>query len=184
MAQTNMFGVCGRMTTQPGRRDEVVDLIREGVRAGGEPAGVALAAFSARRLVASHWRTSTSNLGERYLHGRRRLYPGKGEEPPGRRLKRLGHGRACRVRAGVAPASVAAGRPLDRSPFGIKGLFLPNGAGFTTGTAGMPRPVIGTPEHPVRVGQRTASTAALPARRPARRRCAVPAGRPSRLRNS
>jgi quinol monooxygenase YgiN len=29
MAQADMFGVCGRMTTQPGRRDEVVDLIRE-----------------------------------------------------------------------------------------------------------------------------------------------------------
>jgi hypothetical protein len=29
MVQADMFGVCGRMTTQPGRRDEVVDLIRE-----------------------------------------------------------------------------------------------------------------------------------------------------------
>jgi hypothetical protein len=34
MAQADMFGVCGRMTTQPGRRDEVVDLIREFVGRG------------------------------------------------------------------------------------------------------------------------------------------------------
>jgi quinol monooxygenase YgiN len=40
MAQTNMFGVCGRMTTQPGRRDEGVDLIREGARAGGNASGL------------------------------------------------------------------------------------------------------------------------------------------------
>jgi quinol monooxygenase YgiN len=32
MAQADMFGVCARMTTQPGRRDEVVDLIREFLR--------------------------------------------------------------------------------------------------------------------------------------------------------
>jgi quinol monooxygenase YgiN len=40
MAQTNMFGVCGRMTTQSGRRDEVVDLIRESARAGGDASGL------------------------------------------------------------------------------------------------------------------------------------------------
>jgi hypothetical protein len=34
MAQTHMFSVYGRMTTQPGRRDEVVDLIRERARRG------------------------------------------------------------------------------------------------------------------------------------------------------
>jgi hypothetical protein len=33
MAQVDMIGVCARMTAQPGRRDEVVDPIREGVRA-------------------------------------------------------------------------------------------------------------------------------------------------------
>jgi quinol monooxygenase YgiN len=40
MAQANMFSVYGRMTAQPGRRDEVVDLIRESVRAGGEATGL------------------------------------------------------------------------------------------------------------------------------------------------
>jgi quinol monooxygenase YgiN len=35
-----MFGVCGKMTTQPGRRDEVADLLREGVRAGGDESGL------------------------------------------------------------------------------------------------------------------------------------------------
>ena len=40
VAQANMFGVCGRMTAQPGRRDEVVDLIREGVRAWGDASGL------------------------------------------------------------------------------------------------------------------------------------------------
>jgi hypothetical protein len=34
MAQADMFGVCGRMTAQPGRRDEVVDLIREACALG------------------------------------------------------------------------------------------------------------------------------------------------------
>jgi quinol monooxygenase YgiN len=41
MAQADMFGVCGRMTTQPGRRDEVVDLIREFVGRGlGDGSGL------------------------------------------------------------------------------------------------------------------------------------------------
>lgn len=40
MAQTNMFSVYGRMTTQPGRRDEAVELIRESVRAGGDASGL------------------------------------------------------------------------------------------------------------------------------------------------
>jgi quinol monooxygenase YgiN len=40
MDQADMFGVCGRMTAQPGRRDEVVDLIRESVRAGGDASGL------------------------------------------------------------------------------------------------------------------------------------------------
>jgi quinol monooxygenase YgiN len=40
MAEATMFGVYGRMTTQPGRRDEVVDLIREAARAGGDASGL------------------------------------------------------------------------------------------------------------------------------------------------
>jgi quinol monooxygenase YgiN len=40
MAQADMFGFCGRMTAQPGRRGEVVDLIREGVRAWGNASGL------------------------------------------------------------------------------------------------------------------------------------------------
>jgi quinol monooxygenase YgiN len=40
MAETSMFGVCGRMTAQPGRRDEVVDLIRQSVCAGGDASGL------------------------------------------------------------------------------------------------------------------------------------------------
>jgi quinol monooxygenase YgiN len=40
MAQTNMFGVCGRMTAQPGRREEVADLIRESALAGGDASGL------------------------------------------------------------------------------------------------------------------------------------------------
>lgn len=40
MAQANMFGVCGSMTAQPGRRDEVVDLIRESVRAWDDASGL------------------------------------------------------------------------------------------------------------------------------------------------
>jgi quinol monooxygenase YgiN len=40
MDQTKLFGVCGRMTVQPGVRDEVVDLIREAVRAGGDSSGL------------------------------------------------------------------------------------------------------------------------------------------------
>jgi hypothetical protein len=41
MAQADMFGVCGRMTTQPGRRHEVVDLIREFVGRGlGDGSGL------------------------------------------------------------------------------------------------------------------------------------------------
>jgi quinol monooxygenase YgiN len=40
MARTDMFGVCGRMTAQPGRRDEVVDLIGKGARAWGDASGL------------------------------------------------------------------------------------------------------------------------------------------------
>lgn len=40
MDQPNMFAVYGRMTTQPGRRDEVADLIRESARAGGDASGL------------------------------------------------------------------------------------------------------------------------------------------------
>jgi quinol monooxygenase YgiN len=40
MDQANMFGVCGRMTVQPGGRDELVDLIHEAVRAGGDESGL------------------------------------------------------------------------------------------------------------------------------------------------
>jgi quinol monooxygenase YgiN len=39
MAQADMFGVCGKLTAQPGRRDEVVDLIGEGARALGDASG-------------------------------------------------------------------------------------------------------------------------------------------------
>lgn len=40
MTQTDMFSVYGRMTTLPGKRDEVVDLIRQSVRAGGDASGL------------------------------------------------------------------------------------------------------------------------------------------------
>ncbi|HEY4464499.1 MAG TPA: antibiotic biosynthesis monooxygenase [Streptosporangiaceae bacterium] len=49
MAEATMFGVYGRMTTQPGRRDEVVDLIREAARAGGDASG--LIAYSINALL-------------------------------------------------------------------------------------------------------------------------------------
>ena len=43
MAQADMFGVCAGMTTQPGRRDEVVDLIREFVWRGlGDESGLSI----------------------------------------------------------------------------------------------------------------------------------------------
>jgi quinol monooxygenase YgiN len=38
MAQ--MFSVYGRMTVQPGKRDAVLDLLRESVRAGGDASGL------------------------------------------------------------------------------------------------------------------------------------------------
>jgi len=40
MAQAEMFGICGKMTIQPGRRDEVIDLIREHWRAWGDESGL------------------------------------------------------------------------------------------------------------------------------------------------
>lgn len=40
MAQADMFGVCGKMTAQPGRRDEVVELIQASVHAGGDASGL------------------------------------------------------------------------------------------------------------------------------------------------
>jgi quinol monooxygenase YgiN len=40
MAQASMFGVCGKLTAQPGRRDEVIDLIVEGARAWGDAIGL------------------------------------------------------------------------------------------------------------------------------------------------
>ena len=49
MTPTSMFSVYGRMTTQPGRRDEVVDLIRESPRAGGDASG--LIAYSVSALL-------------------------------------------------------------------------------------------------------------------------------------
>jgi hypothetical protein len=36
----NLFSVYGRMTTLPGRREEVIDLIKESVRAGGDDSGL------------------------------------------------------------------------------------------------------------------------------------------------
>jgi quinol monooxygenase YgiN len=35
-----MFSVYGRMTTQPGKRDEVADLIRESAESGGDASGL------------------------------------------------------------------------------------------------------------------------------------------------
>jgi quinol monooxygenase YgiN len=40
MAQAGMFGVCGRLTALPGRREEVAGLIGEGARAWGEASGL------------------------------------------------------------------------------------------------------------------------------------------------
>jgi quinol monooxygenase YgiN len=40
MAQADMFGVCGRLRAQPGRRDEVADLIGESARAWGDASGL------------------------------------------------------------------------------------------------------------------------------------------------
>jgi quinol monooxygenase YgiN len=40
MAQAGMFGVCGKLAAQPGRRDEVIDLIVEGARAWGDAFGL------------------------------------------------------------------------------------------------------------------------------------------------
>ncbi|HWF68269.1 MAG TPA: antibiotic biosynthesis monooxygenase [Mycobacterium sp.] len=40
MAQAEMFGVCGKMTAQSGKRDEVVELIKESVRVGGDASGL------------------------------------------------------------------------------------------------------------------------------------------------
>ena len=40
VAGENMFSVYGRMTAQPGRRDEVIALLHEGLRAGGEDSGL------------------------------------------------------------------------------------------------------------------------------------------------
>lgn len=40
MEQADTFGICGKMTIQPGKRDEVIDLIRECVRAWGDGSGL------------------------------------------------------------------------------------------------------------------------------------------------
>jgi quinol monooxygenase YgiN len=40
MAQAGMFGICGKLTAQPGRREEVIGLIRDGARALGEASGL------------------------------------------------------------------------------------------------------------------------------------------------
>jgi quinol monooxygenase YgiN len=40
MAPAGMFGVCGRLTALPGRRDEAIDLIGEGARAWGDASGL------------------------------------------------------------------------------------------------------------------------------------------------
>ena len=36
----NMFSVYGRMTALPGRRDELIALLRDGLRAGGDDSGL------------------------------------------------------------------------------------------------------------------------------------------------
>lgn len=40
MSNTVMFSVYGRLTAQPGRRDEVIALLHEGFRAGGADSGL------------------------------------------------------------------------------------------------------------------------------------------------
>ncbi|MBY8854866.1 antibiotic biosynthesis monooxygenase [Nocardia sp. CA2R105] len=40
MSSPNLFSVCGRMTALPGRREEVIALIKESARAGGEDSGL------------------------------------------------------------------------------------------------------------------------------------------------
>jgi len=40
MAHADMFGICGKMKIQPGRRDEVIDLIREAVSTVGGGSGL------------------------------------------------------------------------------------------------------------------------------------------------
>lgn len=40
MSSANMFSVHGRMTALPGRRDELIALLHEGARAGGEDCGL------------------------------------------------------------------------------------------------------------------------------------------------
>lgn len=40
MSSSDLFSVCGRMTAVPGRREEVIALIRKSVRAGGNDTGL------------------------------------------------------------------------------------------------------------------------------------------------
>lgn len=40
MSAANMFSVYGRMTALPGRREEAIALIKDGVRAGGDDTGL------------------------------------------------------------------------------------------------------------------------------------------------
>ncbi|QHA02382.1 hypothetical protein GQF42_02910 [Streptomyces broussonetiae] len=40
MSSGNMFSVYGRMTALPGRRDELITLLLDGFRAGGEDSGL------------------------------------------------------------------------------------------------------------------------------------------------
>jgi quinol monooxygenase YgiN len=40
MSSANLFSVYGRMTALPGRRDELIALLREGFRAGGDDGGL------------------------------------------------------------------------------------------------------------------------------------------------
>ena len=40
MSSAHMFSVYGRMTALPGRRDELIALLHEGLRAGGEDGGL------------------------------------------------------------------------------------------------------------------------------------------------
>lgn len=40
MSSANMFSVYGRMTALPGRRDELIALLHEGFRAGGDDSGL------------------------------------------------------------------------------------------------------------------------------------------------
>ncbi|WP_019927510.1 putative quinol monooxygenase [Nocardia sp. BMG111209] len=47
MSSENMFSVYGRMTALPGRRDELVTVLHEGFRAGGDDSGLIVYSINA-----------------------------------------------------------------------------------------------------------------------------------------